>query len=107
MGDKSGRLLAWILRKEQAPPLITSVRNQSGELVYTRAGMLEQFQQHLEKVYMADPSVRAESYTLFLKGLQLRKLSEEAWLELKAQITEEEIVEEIADIPKAKAPGGY
>ncbi|KAJ1143774.1 hypothetical protein NDU88_010078 [Pleurodeles waltl] len=64
-GDKSGEMLAWILRQDQEIPSVLHLCTSVGAFVTTRAAILGDFVQHFKMVYRAGDVGPVEEIQIF------------------------------------------
>ncbi|KAJ1098820.1 hypothetical protein NDU88_003927 [Pleurodeles waltl] len=90
-GDRSGCLLAWLLRCECPTPIILSLRGPTGDSILGQTCMNAHLREHLEAIY-SSPWCDVSSQTReYLDGLQLPRLTDAQAVELEAELSLEDL----------------
>ncbi|KAJ1178596.1 hypothetical protein NDU88_003841 [Pleurodeles waltl] len=89
--DRSGRLLAWLVRGEQQRGPIRAIRLDSGAAVNTQAEINDTFKQYYSTLYAVKPPPPTAQLTDFFHTLPLAQLSIAQQRELEKPIDVEEI----------------
>lgn len=104
-GNKSGRMLSYLIKGNTKPPLIPPMKNELGQTTTSYAQVNEVFQKYYEKLYKAP--LHNEGVGNFLGEIQLPVLTPDQTL--NAQITEQDIMSTVGSLANGKVPGpdGY
>ncbi|KAJ1096075.1 hypothetical protein NDU88_001221 [Pleurodeles waltl] len=73
-GDRSGRMLAWLLRREL--PIILSFRGSSREKILGQVQVNLHLREHPKNIYTSPQSIDSSQMHEYLDGLQLPRLTE-------------------------------
>lgn len=105
MGDKAGKLIAWLDKKERTSRCVARLELASGEEVKDPQDLAVAFAQHYETVYT--PSVKAsiEENLAFIKDIRLPTLDAQQLCTLEAPLTADEITAAIKGLQPGKALG--
>ncbi|KAJ1145219.1 hypothetical protein NDU88_011510 [Pleurodeles waltl] len=74
-GDRSGRMLAWLLQQERPVPIIQMLCGPSGELILGHLRVNSHLLEHLQALYNAPCGVDVTRIGEYLDGLRLPRLT--------------------------------
>ncbi|KAJ1207052.1 hypothetical protein NDU88_002444 [Pleurodeles waltl] len=104
-GDRSGCLLAWLLRRECPTPIILSLRGPTGDRILGQTRVNVHLREHLEAIY-SSPWCDVGSQTReYLDGLWLPRLTDAQAAELEAEFSLEDLQGALGDMASGRAPG--
>ncbi|KAJ1210155.1 hypothetical protein NDU88_005523 [Pleurodeles waltl] len=93
-GNKTGRLLARLIRSEFASRMVLTIRDQEGCEVHTQQAINEAFDEHLHTVYLQSPSMGdINALSEYLEVLPLATISCAASRQLGTPIDRQELLE--------------
>ncbi|KAJ1108369.1 hypothetical protein NDU88_005745 [Pleurodeles waltl] len=104
-GDRSGRLLAWLLQHERPIPMTLSLRGPTGGRILGQTHVNAHLRENLEAIYCSprcDVSSRIREY---LDGLRLSRLTEAQATELEAELSLEDLQGALCGMPFGRMPG--
>ncbi|KAJ1118455.1 hypothetical protein NDU88_006646 [Pleurodeles waltl] len=104
-GDRSGRMLAWLLRQERPVSIIQMLCGPSGELILGQLRVISHLREHLRVIYTAPCSVDVTRIGEYLDGLQLPRLTEIHSEELEGEVSLDDLTEALGGMVSRKAPG--
>ena len=104
-GEKSGKLLARQLKKQDASFLIPAVKNTNGDIMTNTKDINEVFKDFYSKLYTSEVDPSEEQYEDFFANLNIPKLSEGQVAQMEGGITEGEVRAAIASLKNGKSPG--
>ncbi|KAJ1194758.1 hypothetical protein NDU88_004044 [Pleurodeles waltl] len=74
-GDRSGRMLAWLLRRERPVPIIQLLCGSSGERILGQLRVNAHLREHLRVIYAAPRRAGETQIQTYLNGLRLPRLT--------------------------------
>ncbi|KAJ1103573.1 hypothetical protein NDU88_000994 [Pleurodeles waltl] len=92
-GDRLGRMLAWLLRRERPVPIIQMLCGPSGELILGQLWVHSHLPEHLLALYTAPCGVDVAQIGEYLDGLRLPRLTETQSEELEGEVSLDDLVE--------------
>ncbi|KAJ1081536.1 hypothetical protein NDU88_001716 [Pleurodeles waltl] len=104
-GDRSGRMLDWLLRRERPIPIILSLRRPTGKKILGQACVNLHLHKHLKAMYTlpkCDNSCQIQEY---LDGLRLPRLMDAQIEEIEWEVSLEELQEALGGMASGKSPG--
>ena len=106
-GDTPGKLLAWIIRKEEARSPVLYLKNVDGEEVRNQINIAETFRRHLQDVVvrLLRETWRSQ-ISDFLLPLALPKITDDMRRKLEGDLTLLEIQGALDGLPAGKTSGG-
>ena len=104
-GEKSGKVLAWRIKKLQTERAITVLRKNTGEMVADPVEINAAFKEYYERLYNSEIIQDNFNQSSFLDDLTIPKLSEADNEELGAALSAGEISEAITLMNSGKAAG--
>ncbi|KAJ1210580.1 hypothetical protein NDU88_005942 [Pleurodeles waltl] len=104
-GDWSGRLLAWLLRRERPTPMIRSFRGPTGGRILGQTRMNAHLREHLEAIYSSPRCDVSSQIREYLDGLRLPRLTDAQATKLEAELSLEDLQGAVGGIASGKAPG--
>ncbi|KAJ1173261.1 hypothetical protein NDU88_005098 [Pleurodeles waltl] len=104
-GDKSGRLLAWLLREERQCPPIGAIGLGAGALATTQEKINDAFREYYTQLYTTRTSCTSQQLRSFLADSSLPQLTHTDRETLEAPITLGELNKALEQLPRNKAPG--
>ncbi|KAJ1182127.1 hypothetical protein NDU88_007322 [Pleurodeles waltl] len=102
-GDRLGRLLAWLLRRERLLHLIFSLKRADATRVTTKSGIL--LTEHLKAVNTKGGNAQIPEIQWYLATLDLPRLSKVQQESLDDGLQLEDLREEIGELARYKTPG--
>ncbi|KAJ1200034.1 hypothetical protein NDU88_003863 [Pleurodeles waltl] len=105
-GDRSSRLLAWLVKGEHQHTHISTIQLDSGAIVNAQLEINEAFRQYYSTLYMTCPPPPPERLEDFFQALQLTRLTAPQLQELEKPIEMDEIKQTLQQLAHNKAPGG-
>uniref|UniRef100_A0A803JST4 Reverse transcriptase domain-containing protein n=1 Tax=Xenopus tropicalis TaxID=8364 RepID=A0A803JST4_XENTR len=103
--ERAGKLLAYISRTSEPPPIITELYNTQGQLVTQTEQIKETLHHFYQNLYTSQQRNTREEINRFLTDITLPTLPQEFNETLIQDITETEIYEAIKAFPPRKAAG--
>lgn len=103
--DKSGKILAWQIRKEEATRLAIAIKPLDGSDVTHNTKHINQAFTEFYKSLYSSQGEKTHDMHYFLEGLDIPGLSEAAQLRLENKITKQEVLDALARLSGDKAPG--
>lgn len=100
LGDKIGKLLAWLDKKHMANRLVPEIHTASGQVVTDAQEIVDQFALHFQAVYYAKTHYSESEVADFLKDIKLPTLTQVDKNSLKEDLTNEEVAQAIRDLVK-------
>ena len=104
-GDKAGKLLAWLSKRDMADRWVPSITQLEGKTVTGEEPVEEVFAKYYAHVYKSSVPKSAEESRELLAEIQLPELTGEQKKALDADITVNEIEQAIHGLKSGKAPG--
>lgn len=104
-GEKSGKLLAWRIKKIQTDRAINSIFLENGEKTVDPLEINNIFKLYYENLYKSEIANNLEGQNNFLDKITFPKLSEETRSNLEKNLSIEELSEALQDMCNGKAPG--
>lgn len=104
-GKKSGKLLAWRIKKIQTDRAINSIFLENGEKTVDPLEINNIFKLYYENLYKSEIDNNLEGQNNFLDKITFPKLSEETRSDLENNLSIEELSEALQDMCNGKAPG--
>lgn len=95
LGDKAGKLLAWLDKREGASWLVPELKTYSGEKVRNPALITGVFVTHFSAVYTSHSPLGREDSVDLLTDIGLPSLSEDDQSYFDSEMTKDEIVQAI------------
>ncbi|XP_078502562.1 uncharacterized protein LOC144758587 [Lissotriton helveticus] len=105
VGDKSGKLLAWLGRKERAARWVAQVRRDEGRMEKTDKGIAEAFALHYENFYRERDLGTVDEAIRYMDNVDVPSLEVGISAPLEAAIRREEITTVINNLKTGKTPG--
>ena len=103
--DKSGTILAWLIKQETTTGPITSLQTTSGNMVYTQQEIHKVMVSHYSTTYQKRPTTTKAEIMTFLSHIELPNISNEEAEEINTPLTEYEIKGTITSLKGGKTPG--
>lgn len=103
-GDRAGKLLAWLSRKEREANWVNQIE-EAGTRHTTAPAIVEAFAHHYTNLYAAQLTTGENSIDDYLKAIDMPTLQTEDSAALEAEITLEEVSAAIAKQKSGKTPG--
>lgn len=104
-GEKTGRMLALLVKCHTSPPAISSIRTTSGEITFEPTAVLEAFSTFYRDLYRSHQRSDRRDMDRFLEGVDLPVLSEVERREMESPLTLEELQRAVAELSGKKSPG--
>lgn len=104
-GDKAGKLLAWLDKKDRADRWIPNLQLHNGSIITNPQDIVNALADHFESIYTSAHTHSVQEALHFLRDIHTPKLSTQAAHELDADITIEELTTAIHSIQPGKATG--
>ncbi|KAJ1116528.1 hypothetical protein NDU88_004738 [Pleurodeles waltl] len=104
-GDRSGRMLVWLLRWEHPVPIIQMLCGPSCEKIMRQLRVNLHLREHLRAIYAAPCGVGATRIRGNLDGLWMPLLTEAQSEELEGEVSLDDLVEALGGMASRKAPG--
>lgn len=104
-GEKSGKLLAWQIKKLQASRTINNILTVSGDLSSDPTEINITFAKFYQSLYTSETTGDYTHQTAFLDDIQSPSLSDEAIEQLDSSLTVEELHEAIVSLKGGKTAG--
>ena len=105
-GDKTGKLLSWQIRKEEAAKTIDSIKTNEGEVLSKPEEINQRFETFYHNLYKSEnQDSTATKCENFLGNLPITKLTTDVKNNLEAEISKEEITIAVNSLQSGKAPG--
>lgn len=104
-GDRSGRLLAWLLKQELPSPLILMLHRPDGTKAATQAGVNTVLFKHLSNMYRENPCHGVLVEEGYLLNVPLPRLTDEQRGGLEAAFQVGELQEALRGMAHHKSPG--
>ncbi|KAF7646191.1 hypothetical protein LDENG_00191820 [Lucifuga dentata] len=104
-GEKSGKLLAWRLKKKQSDRAINTILTSSGELSADPLVINNSFREFYELLYSSECQNNLQDQNSLLDQLQFQTLSDSEKQELESNLTIGELSEAVQSMNSGKAPG--
>ena len=105
VGNKAGKLIAWLDRREEEGRWIHEIKNHKGETATDPKEIAEIFSQHYTQVYKKSIHRPATDNRELINNWVLPAINEEDSKILEKEITIDEIEKTIHDLPSGKTPG--
>ncbi|KAJ1092934.1 hypothetical protein NDU88_006044 [Pleurodeles waltl] len=103
-GDRSGHMLAWLLRRERPIPIIQMLRSSSGERILGKLRVNAHLREHLRVIYTSPWRVGETQIQKYLNGLRLPCLTAAQVEELEGEVSLEDLGEGLSGMATGKAP---
>lgn len=104
-GDKAGKLLAWLDKKNRATRWITQLITGKGSRVSHPQEIVEELADYFETIYSPTHTHTVQDELQFIRDIKLTRLSPQAADELDADLTVDEITTAIHSLQSGKAAG--
>ena len=104
-GEKSGKLLAWQIKKLDTEKAITSIQTLSGDVIVDPLVINDTFSAYYQILYKSELSELEEDQTSFLNQLPLPTISEDDRLWIDRVLESQEILEAINHMKGGKTAG--
>lgn len=104
-GDKCGRMLAYLSRDMQTPPVITELMTPTGNLVQSPPDVLKCFVDYYRDLYSSHSTTTYLEAKSYLGTIPLPNLTPEQCSLLERPISCEEVQDAIASLKNGKSPG--
>ncbi|KAJ1136101.1 hypothetical protein NDU88_002519 [Pleurodeles waltl] len=104
-GDRSGRLLAWLLREDRRCPPIGSIITGVGAIATTQVNINDAFREYYTQLYTKSTSCTIQQLESFLADSPLPQLTNTDRESLEAPITLGELNKALEQLPRNKVPG--
>lgn len=104
-GDKCGRMLAYLSRDMQTPPVITEILSPTGSLVHSPPDVLRCFVDFYRELYSSHSTTTFLEAKRFLATIPLPTLTPDQCALLDQPISCEEVEDAIASLKNGKSPG--
>lgn len=104
-GEKSGKLLAWQIKKLQSSKAINNILTTSGTLTSDPSEINVTFANFYHSLYKAESAGINSQQTIFLDGLQIPNFSNEAKQHLDSPFSIEELLKAIDTMKNGKTAG--
>ena len=104
-GDRSGRLLAWLIREDPARAPIGAIRDPSGQVINSQIDIKTTFAEYYRSLYSEPDPPDQQSINQYVKAIRLPILSLEQLKDLEEPIHPSEIHRAIQQLARGKAPG--
>ncbi|KAJ1202179.1 hypothetical protein NDU88_005980 [Pleurodeles waltl] len=105
VGDKAGRLLAWLDKRDQERSWVRTIRNKEGTDCESSESKVEVFAVYYEDVYTSASWMTEEDCTDLLRDIKLPSLSESERQDLEADLMEDEVADAMRGLQSGKAEG--
>lgn len=104
-GDKSGKLLAWQIRREEAARYISAIKLPGGDDVVRNPLHINQaFVEFYKNLYTSQGENNRAMHS-FLDLLDIPRVPEGAQINLEGKISKQELLDALTRLPGGKAPG--
>lgn len=104
-GDKSGKLLAWQIRREEAARYISAIKSPNGgDVVRNPQHINQAFTEFYKTLYSSQGEKNRDMHS-FLDCLVIPKVPEGAQINLEDKISKQEVLDALTRLPGGKAPG--
>lgn len=104
-GNKTGKLLAWQIRKEESDRIIHSVTTDDGRSLVSPSEINVELKKFYETLYKQDHNTSNIATEQFLEDLPLPQITAEDKTQLDADITEAEVLLAMKSLQNNKASG--
>lgn len=104
-GEQTGRLLAWLSRKQSAMSGIANIKNANGQLISDPGGINACFAAFYRDLYSSRARYSTAELQAFLEEVQLPILTEETRRSLDTPLTLKELQQAIGSMQAGKSPG--
>lgn len=104
-GEKSGKLLAWQIKKLQSSKAINSILTGSGTLSSDPLEINRTFANFFQTLYTSETTGDTSHQTTFLDDIQFPSVSDEARKQLEASLSVEEVLKAISIMKNGKTAG--
>lgn len=104
-GNKTSKLLAWQIKKENADKFIDSIVTKDGTQLNNPASINTEFQNFYEDLYKTEQDEDNYSAKIFLERLPLPKFNTEDKKQLDVEVSEREVLQAINSLQNNKSPG--
>ncbi|KAJ1097560.1 hypothetical protein NDU88_002678, partial [Pleurodeles waltl] len=104
-GDRSGRLLAWLLREDRRCSPIGAIGTGAGAIATTQVKINDAFREYYTQLYTKSTSCTIQQLESFLADSPLPQLMHVDRDTLEAPITLGELNKALEQLPRNKAPG--
>ncbi|KAJ1120799.1 hypothetical protein NDU88_008948 [Pleurodeles waltl] len=104
-GNKAGKLLAWLGKKELSNYLIREIWTAKEELIRDPKEIMEEMAAQMEDFYKSHMTIPEAEIDSFLIDCPMRCLSPQQTADLEEEITEEEKLAALGQLQKRKSPG--
>lgn len=105
LGDKAGKLLAWLDTRERSTRWVAQLRLDSGELTTDPQLITEVLAKHYEKIYTNTSTDTIEDNLAFMKDIRMPKLTADDIEALETDLTTEELILALNALAAGKAVG--
>ncbi|KAJ1203978.1 hypothetical protein NDU88_007759 [Pleurodeles waltl] len=105
VGDKAGKLLSWLERRDRERTWVLSVENSERATQTTGVAIAETFADYYENLYTSRTEMSAEDCKDFLRDIQLPELKKDDRDKLEAVMTEEEVTLALQNLQMGKTLG--
>lgn len=104
-GEKSGKLLAWQIKKLQSSKAINSILTDSGTLSSDPLEINRTFANFFQTLYTSEATGDTSHQTNFLDDIQFPSFSDEARKQLEASLSVQEVLKAISIMKNGKTAG--
>lgn len=104
-GDKAGKLIAWLDKKEQASRLVPELCAGDGSIITDPQAIVDRFAEYYREVYQSKSQYTELDSESLLQDIRLPSLTEAHRDALETEITNEEIISAIKALHPGKATG--
>lgn len=105
VGDKAGKLLAWLDKRSQAQRLVVEFTTDSGSHLTDPQDIADEFGRYYQQLYASSTPHTEEEAASLLSGIPLPTLTADEYTDLEADITEVEVEKAIRDLHTGKVSG--
>ncbi|KAJ1091979.1 hypothetical protein NDU88_005093 [Pleurodeles waltl] len=100
-GDRSGLMLAWLLRRERPIPSIQMLCGPSGEKILGQLRVNAHLREHLRNIYTTPGGVGVTRIQEYLEGLRMPRLTEAQSAKLEGEVSLDNLVGVLGDQERA------
>ncbi|KAJ1128801.1 hypothetical protein NDU88_007176 [Pleurodeles waltl] len=104
-GNKAGKLLAWLGKKERSDSHIREIWTAKGKLIRESEEIMEEMAAQMEDFYKSHITIAKIEIDSFLSDCHVTRLSPQQTADLEDEIAEEEISVALGQLQKGKSPG--
>lgn len=104
-GERAGKLLAFLARNEDKPPVVIALHSPEGQKITDPPVVSSKFREFFMDLYNSRTQEGPDDMISFLEGVAFPQLTPEQRELLEAPLTKEEIDAAIASFAKSKSPG--